>query len=660
MGPLWLGALPHGASALRQAEDGLRRSLEALGRQLGVDVEPRFRFHTKGATWDGDGLGFGFVWLPEPVAEQVLDVGRLDYGAGWAVVRRSRGAVAEGSGAVAVAVAGTFRVELETLEQWQEIFQQVRLDVRVSEKVGVEALCQLLRRKRSFLRRLPLGVVLWRPEDIASAHQGLLEAARAARQAGHALIFLEMAPHGQGVAAESFMAGVREVGCEAIDWATLLDLYPSAGEDPSAAACAMILRRATSLLLSSQYKVFVADCDHTLWEGVVSEDGVDGVSFTAAHLALQRKLVALQASGRLICLASRNVDHEVLAVLARKDSVLKVEHLTAWEVHPGPKPESLRRLASSLELSLDSFVFLDDNPFEVADVSRSLPEVLCVHVPTGQEALQQLVRHAWLLDACGASSSEDTRRTELYRQNAARRAERQRHESLEEFLEALEVQVTIRSAGEADAPRLSQLCARTNQFNTTQLRLSESEVRAWSGRVLVGEVRDRFGDYGLVAAAFCSTAPHLVVVDCLAMSCRVLHRGVELELLRAVSHLAPVVRVSFVASAKNHLARGFLLRLHAASGGASEPSEFSFASEQLRDLRPSEVTVDWARAAVAREAQVAGYSNVVEAEDWMGVASGVSGSDWSVLERIGRMGAAIPKGLESYCSLFVATWCLES
>ena len=639
--PLWLGALPHEPEALRDCEVGLRRSLETLGEQLQVAFEPRFRFHTKGATCHGEGLGFGFLWLPESVAQQVLRRGGLEYGAGTAVVRRSRRVVAEGQGTVAVAVAASFQVGFETLEQWQEIFQEVQLDVRVSEKCGVEALCQLLRRKRSFLRRLPLGVVLWRLEDVSSHSQrGLLEAARAARQEGHALIFLEMAPHGESVTAEAFIKGIQEAGCEAIDWASLLDLYPCANEDPSAAALAMILRRACGRLLSSQKKVFVADCDHTLWEGVVSEDGVNGVSFTAAHLALQQQLLALQASGRLICLASRNVDEEVLAVLARKDSLLKVEHLTAWEVNVGPKPESLRRLAAHLELSLDSFVFLDDNPFEVADVAHHLPEVLCIQVPTEQEALQRLLRHVWVLDVCAGGSAEDARRTELYRQNAARRAERQRHESLEDFLEALEVQVSIRNAVAADAARLSQLCNRTNQFNTTQLRLSESQVRAWSGPVLLAEVKDRFGDYGLVAAAFCSLQPHLVVLECLAMSCRVLHRGVELELLRAVSHLAPTLRVSFVETQKNHLARGFLARL--ASEQPVEPCDFTFASQRLRELRCSEVTPHWATAAVEREAQVKAKSNVVEAEDWMGVASVIE-SDWSVLERIGRMGAAIPK-----------------
>ncbi len=66
-------------------------------------------------------------------------------------------------------------------------------------------------------------------------------------------------------------------------------------------------------------KVFVTDCDGTLWEGVVSEDGADSLRFTEAHLMLQRLLSRLQRSGRLICVSSKNSRLRRNAMLAYAD-----------------------------------------------------------------------------------------------------------------------------------------------------------------------------------------------------------------------------------------------------------------------------------------------------------------------------------------------------
>eukprot|EP00438_Fugacium_kawagutii_P014116 Skav218669 [mRNA] locus=scaffold5113:71009:71620:+ [translate_table: standard] len=185
-----------------------------------------------------------------------------------------------------------------------------------------------------------------------------------------------------------------------------------------------------------------------------------------------------------------------------EDCALQLSQLVDWEIHPGDKPESLQRLSSRLSLGLDSFVFLDDNFFEVQDVCRTCPEVLVIHVPADDDAFEQLLRHHWVLEAVPANATkEDQQRTELYRQNAARRAERDRHPDLRQFLDALQVEVVIRQPSLEDKVRLSQLCARTNQFNTTQLRLSESDVEDWlrsceKRHVLAAEVKDKFGDYG--------------------------------------------------------------------------------------------------------------------------------------------------------------------
>ena len=60
-----------------------------------------------------------------------------------------------------------------------------------------------------------------------------------------------------------------------------------------ALAC-LTVRRAVSCHLAPRLKVFVSDCDGTLWGGAVADEGAAGVAFGAAHLALQWALAELQ------------------------------------------------------------------------------------------------------------------------------------------------------------------------------------------------------------------------------------------------------------------------------------------------------------------------------------------------------------------------------
>ena len=65
----------------------------------------------------------------------------------------------------------------------------------------------------------------------------------------------------------------------------------------------------------------------------------------------------------------------------RTDMVLKRDHFVSWRINWRPKSENIRSLAQELKLGLDSFIFLDDNPIECAEVRSGCPEVLTLQVP---------------------------------------------------------------------------------------------------------------------------------------------------------------------------------------------------------------------------------------------------------------------------------------
>ena len=76
----------------------------------------------------------------------------------------------------------------------------------------------------------------------------------------------------------------------------------------------------------------------------------------------------------LVCLCSKNEEPDVWRVFeTRPDFGLRREHVVAAMINWLPKSQNLRTLAARLNLGLDSFVFLDDNPVECAEVRAGLP-----------------------------------------------------------------------------------------------------------------------------------------------------------------------------------------------------------------------------------------------------------------------------------------------
>ena len=342
------------------------------------------------------------------------------------------------------------------------------------------------------------------------------------------------------------------------------------------AALALALARRIHALRVPAAKVLVLDCDNTLWRGVVGEDGVDGVVLSEPFLALQQFAVEQQRKGVLICLASKNSEADVLDVMQhRKDMRLRSSDVVAHRINWLPKSANLRSLAEELNLGLDAFVFFDDNPMECARMRAELPQVVTLQVPA-EEAMVDWLAGIWNFDK-PAVTAEDAQRTQMYRENAARRSLESSVGDIREFMVALNLQVDIQKPTDDEWPRISQLTQRTNQFNFTTRRRSEQELKTLvteGAEVLRVRVSDRFGDYGLVGVLIAQSIEQAWEVDSFLLSCRVLGRGVEHAMLRRLGEDArerglDLVRLRVISSARNEPARAFVDSVAAAHG---EPS----------------------------------------------------------------------------------------
>ncbi|MBF9133252.1 HAD-IIIC family phosphatase [Plantactinospora sp. S1510] len=347
------------------------------------------------------------------------------------------------------------------------------------------------------------------------------------------------------------------------------------------AGLALTVVRAVHAWRVPRPKVIVVDADHTLWDGAVGEDGPLGVRVGPAHREIQRLLLAQRDAGRLICMASKNAEADVLETLRRHpDMLLRAEHLSGWRINWAPKSANIAELAAELTLGLDSFVFIDDSPVEAAEVRAAHPAVLTLSPPSSGDGMLSYLRHCWPLDHPRVTD-DDRARAERYREERRRETARSTAPSLAEFLASLDLVVTVEPMDGADAARVAQLTQRVNQFNLAGTRRSVSELIDLppGAECLVVRARDRFGDYGLAGAVQAVADGSTYRVDGLWLSCRVLGRGVEHRVLRALGARAVerglgTVSLPYRPAERNQPAIDFLRNLPAGQRTGPEGTEF--------------------------------------------------------------------------------------
>ncbi|MDX1540311.1 MAG: FkbM family methyltransferase, partial [Geminicoccaceae bacterium] len=384
-----------------------------------------------------------------------------------------------------------------------------------------------------------------------------------------------------------------QTGVHVITSHALLERYPVAERHDAAgdlagrvpytpvfySALATSLFRTWQASRRAPVKVIALDCDNTLWKGVCGEDGPDGIEIDPPRRRLQEFVKRRIADGMIVCLCSKNVEADVMAVFeARSEMPLALDDLVAWRINWQPKSANLISLAEELNLGLDSFVFIDDSPIDCAEVRANCPTVLTLTLPAqAPETIGAFLDHVWAFDQLRVTE-EGRQRTRLYKEQAKRESLRSSSLTMAEFLDKLELDVRIAPLAPSDLERVADLTRRTNQFNFSTVRRSASEIRALLDdgtlEALVVRVSDRFGDYGLVGVLLLGTTNEALVVDTMLLSCRVLGRGVEHRMLRQASELAEArgrsqVLIPYRKTAKNVPARQFL---EAVAGGYLEGS----------------------------------------------------------------------------------------
>ncbi|HEV2150154.1 MAG TPA: HAD-IIIC family phosphatase [Longimicrobiaceae bacterium] len=373
-----------------------------------------------------------------------------------------------------------------------------------------------------------------------------------------------------------------------------------------------LLARHTAAVLAAELgmtrKCLVLDLDNTLWGGVIGEDGLAGIRLGGdaegeAYAAFQEYVSRLKDRGVILAVCSKN-DEAVAREPFEKHPAMRIrlEDVPAFVANWESKADGIRAIARTLNIGLDAVTFVDDNPAERQVIRRFLPEVDVVPLPADPAGYARSLSEYVGFEAASLTA-EDRERAAQYRARARLASLEASADSLEDFHRSLRMEAVVQPFNAFDLPRIAQLIAKSNQFNLTTRRHGPAQLQRFMADPACVHfslrLRDCFADHGLVGVMVAFRRGGVLDVDTWLMSCRVIGRTVEAEMLgqlcrRAAELGCTSLRGTYVPTAKNAMVKDVFAR---------------FGFELLEDTGG---TTTWRYDLPARGAIENGFISVVE------------------------------------------------
>ena len=273
-------------------------------------------------------------------------------------------------------------------------------------------------------------------------------------------------------------------------------------------------------------KCLVVDCDNTLWDGILREDGEEGVKI---RRTLFQRLWSLSQRGMPVCLCSKNdpEDEELILKVIKKYFLLS-DCIVTNRINWNPKSENIKSIADELNININTIAFFDDSEFERTEVKNSLPEV---QVFSDQDIL--VAPELPIFHQGGNITSESSKRVEMYKSNTKRTKAEKKFGigNFENFLMDCDMRLETRQSNSDELDRIFEIIQRTNQMNATLKRLSLQESNKYfndkNKTSHIVKLGDKFGDYGIIGTALSRIENGTLIIDELALSCRAMGRRVE-------------------------------------------------------------------------------------------------------------------------------------
>jgi FkbH-like protein len=382
----------------------------------------------------------------------------------------------------------------------------------------------------------------------------------------------------------------REASCLLFDVAGLASLvgqafwsaarYWYAAKYPFATAMIPLYADHVMRILAAQMgrsrRVLVLDLDNTIWGGIVGDDGVEGLALGTGtplgetYAALQHMALSYKGRGIILCVSSKNDEAIALnAFRSHPEMILKEEDIVAFRVNWDDKAANIKAIADMIDLGLESFVFLDDNPAERKRVREALPAVAVPELPEDPSEWISVFQAAGYFEQA-SFSKEDQLRAGFYKANARRAAQLEHIGNHDDYLRSLDMTLALAPFDQPGRKRISQLISKSNQFNLTTRRYSEAEIAAVQENThavtLQARLEDMFGDNGMISTVICLQKDNHWEVESWIMSCRVLGRRVEEAILQYLVQQARAAGIvdligRYIPTARNGLVKDHFRKL---------------------------------------------------------------------------------------------------
>ena len=284
-------------------------------------------------------------------------------------------------------------------------------------------------------------------------------------------------------------------------------------------------------------KCVILDLDNTLWGGVIGDDGLGGIQIGelgAGHAFsdFQAYFLELKKRGIVLAVCSKNNEDTAKEPFnSHPEMVLKLSDIAVFVANWEDKASNIKYIKETLNLGYDSFVFIDDNPFERNLVKSVLPDVTVPDMPEDPALYLSYIRSLNLFETA-SYSSEDISRTEQYQAEIGRKSLEASYSNIDDYLQSLEMQAEAKAFDEFHYSRIAQLTQRSNQFNLRTIRYTEADIEKISKDdnylTIYFTLKDKFGDHGLISVVIMKKVDNeTLFIDTWLMSCRVLKRGME-------------------------------------------------------------------------------------------------------------------------------------
>lgn len=289
-------------------------------------------------------------------------------------------------------------------------------------------------------------------------------------------------------------------------------------------------------------KALAVDLDNTLWGGVISEDGAENVKVGPEipegeiYLDFQKYLKKLKSLGILLNVVSKNDEDIAIHGLENTDGVLKPDDFIKIKANWEPKSDNIIRISEELNLGVDAFAFVDDNPMERDIVLKNINGVGVANLSSPENYIRELDKSGFF--EVTNVTEEDIDKTKQYKEMQERESFKNSFVDYAEYLKSLDMKAEIAAFEEKYYDRISQLSNKSNQFNLTTKRYTVEDIKkiseAKNYSTLYGKLIDKFGDNGIVSLVVGRISGNELNLELFLMSCRVLKREMEYKMLDAL------------------------------------------------------------------------------------------------------------------------------